>query len=206
MKMQQMPSPQQPYSLENRCGRTILQTLMYVCLISLVCICLYQPNPILAQGSEKTFSEVKEGYHFVLLLDDSGDMGAGHKAEIINSLPAQLFRGINTGNPDDPLSLRPFDPEQDQISALFFTIHGQKQGATAEPDKMFQLAYAGGLRGESDLVARLREWFGRSGRSSGNYSHSHIFKRSCPKRNCIEEPFSSLQPTVDTMCPHPDTS
>lgn len=148
-----------------------LQTFMRMCLLIGMGVCLFGPRLSSAQLVNKT-AKLKDGHHFVLLVDDSGDMKQWHKEEIVKSLPGQLFGGIPSRDPDDPLSpsLPKFEPGRDQISVLFFTIRGKQESATADPDKMFQLEYTGSLRDPNDFATKLNEWLGRSGRSSGNYS------------------------------------
>jgi hypothetical protein len=130
------------------------------------------PSFSLAQLNKPAGPELRDGYHFVVLIDDSGDVKKGHKDEIARSLPDQLFNGIEAQRSGKQLieSLPKFEPDRDQVSVLFFTIHGKNAAATADPAKMFELEYAGTLKGKSDFAARLNGWLWKAGRSGGNYS------------------------------------
>src|SRR5215217_5773804 len=60
------------------------------------------------------------GNHFILLIDDSGDMRS-YKEVIQTSLPELLFDGKVEGQVVDAAFPR-FRPDRDRISIVFFTI------------------------------------------------------------------------------------
>src|SRR5258708_5026361 len=60
------------------------------------------------------------GVHFILLVDDSGDM-RGYKDQIVRDLPEFLFKGI-TSFDGSGQSLPSFNPSADRLSLVFFGI------------------------------------------------------------------------------------
>lgn len=103
------------------------------------------------------------GNHFILLIDDSGDMKS-YKDILQTSLPELLFAGRVDGQTVDA-SFPRFQPGRDQVSVVFFTIYngsdirgcaGTQRGSSALPADMFVLetvdsATRGGFAGSLEM-------------------------------------------------------
>jgi len=114
----------------------------------------------LAQASG-TQSALPLGRHFIVLIDDSCSVAGcsnsrDKRPAIIADLPGRLFGGTK--------GLKAFDPEQDRVSVLFFTIlHSAtecdvRQPRSVLPENIFDLVFTGRLQGKEDFANRLKGW------------------------------------------------
>lgn len=112
------------------------------------------------------------GRHFIILIDDSGSIAgyadrSGDKRPAIRAdLPEKLF-GDGKGELD-------FNPAQDRISVLFFTIRqsgcGTRQPRSVLKENIFELAYTGKLSSKADFSDKLVSWLEGPCRFNGNWS------------------------------------
>jgi hypothetical protein len=81
------------------------------------------------------------GNHFIVLLDDSGDMSPEQRSQIADALPGFLYGG-NGGH------MPRFDPSADRLDLLFFTVHNHPVDVACKshwaayslrPESIFQL-------------------------------------------------------------------
>ncbi|MBK9547097.1 MAG: hypothetical protein IPO51_14875 [Dehalococcoidia bacterium] len=69
------------------------------------------------------------GTHYIVLIDDSGDMDGQRRPErIASAVPWVLFEGFDTAPAPD---LPRFSPDKDLLSIAYFTIHADNQPADA---------------------------------------------------------------------------
>lgn len=137
------------------------------------------PLPVRAQNERElsrptldTGASVVAGRHFIILIDDSGSIAgravlSGDKRPAIRAgLPEKLF-GDGKGELD-------FNPKQDRVSVLFFTIRqsgcGTRQSRSVLPENIFELAYTGKLSDKGDFSNKLAGWLNGACRFSGNWS------------------------------------
>ena len=113
------------------------------------------------------------GNHFILLIDDSGDMRS-YRELVKTSLPALLFDGTVAGQKVDS-TLPTFRPDRDQVSVVFFTIYsgavkrgctGEQQGSSALPHDIFLLENVDSLTRER-FVASLESQLSKPCRFGG---------------------------------------
>src|SRR5215213_3194884 len=119
----------------------VVLLFLTLCAVSLPFSLSRQAN---AQSAE---SRSEFGNHFILLIDDSGDMSS-YREVLKTSLPELLFNRKVDGQAVDA-SLPEFQPGRDQVSVVFFTIYsgteyrgceGTQKGSSALPEHMFMLA------------------------------------------------------------------
>ncbi|NJL27042.1 MAG: hypothetical protein HC897_03745 [Thermoanaerobaculia bacterium] len=82
--------------------------------------------PIAASGSERP------GRHFVLLIDDSGDMGRFEK-ELIEHLSGFLYGEGSSESRSRPV----LDPNLDLLSVVFFTIHADGDANACKTERRY---------------------------------------------------------------------
>ncbi len=124
-------------------------------------------------------STAPHGSHFILLIDDSESIRRNRlEAAIQDSLPRWLYSSKgNPGSTDVPR----FDPSNDVLTVLFFTIHQSAPAASgcqpnpaysARPEHMFhwQAAATGEIKDESSFGEALRRWLGLPCRFTGHLS------------------------------------
>lgn len=117
------------------------------------------------------------GVHFILLIDDSGDMRRGRREPLIAALPDLLFRGMADGKEVSP-ALPRYRPGRDLISVVYFAIlksdgggcRPEQRGMSADPDDV--LSYEGELNAADDdgLRSGLSESWMKGCRFPGQYS------------------------------------
>src|SRR5437868_4557916 len=153
-------------------------------LPTLVCLLVMLTAVALHPRGGETAPGAEPGTHFILLIDDSGDMRRGQRDVLGNVLPEFLFRGSVEGRAADP-ALPNFQPGRDRISLIYFTIlktagggcrEGQR-GMSVSPDEIF--TFEGGEEVGSrealdafliDSLKRPCRNRGREGRGPGQYS------------------------------------
>jgi molecular chaperone DnaK (HSP70) len=109
------------------------------------------------------------------LIDDSGSIagrsqiGETDKRPAIKAdLPGRLFGGIK--------GLQAFNPAQDRVSVLFFTILqntsscDKRKPRSALPENIFDLIYTGKLQGKDDFANKLAGWMSDDCHFNGNWS------------------------------------
>jgi hypothetical protein len=117
-------------------------------LLLAFCVCAV---PLLLSTLERAAAQsetiqAEPGVHFIVLIDDSGDM-ISYKEALQTSLPELLYDGKVNGKVFD-LSLPRFQPGKDHVSVVFFTLYngvadsgcgGIQRGSSALPKDMFYL-------------------------------------------------------------------
>lgn len=104
------------------------------------------------------------GVHFIIMIDDSGDMTGGNKNAILNSLPGLLFGG-RVGDREVRPALPKFTPGRDHISVVYFTIvRSPGGGCRADQGAMsvlkediFTLEEDWGVKSQEEFSSRLGE-------------------------------------------------
>jgi hypothetical protein len=140
-------------------------------------------GPTSSTGVEAA-TEAEPGTHFILLIDDSGDMRRRHRDVLAGVLPEFLLTGSVEGRATDP-ALPNFRPGRDRISLVYFTIlkttgggcrEGQR-GMSVSPDEIFTFEGGEGVDSRGELDAFLGDSLkkpcrnrGADGRGPGQYS------------------------------------
>lgn len=126
----------------------------------------------------------ESGTHFILLIDDSGDMRRRHRDVLAGVLPEFLLTGSVEGRATEP-ALPNFRPGLDRISLVYFTIlkttgggcrEGQR-GMSVSPDEIFTFEGGEGVGSRGELSDFLGESLrkpcrnrGTDGKGPGQYS------------------------------------
>jgi hypothetical protein len=158
------------FSLQGRVGKAFgsaLKALLTVaCLLGLVA-------PAWAQSGAKPPGPAY-GRHFIVLIDDSGSIAGrssnstDRRPAIMADLPGRLFGGIK--------GLPAFNPSQDRLSVLFFTILNsdnacdKRRARSVLPENIFDLAYTGSVQGKEDFANKLSGWMSGDCHFNGNWS------------------------------------
>lgn len=112
--------------------------------------------------------------HFIVLLDDSGDVNEQQRSQIAGALPGFLYGGNNRQMPR-------FDPNVDRLDLLFFTVHNHAVSTACKsnwrayslrPDSIFQLESldTNALKTELAFSQRVHELLTLPCRSQGHLS------------------------------------
>lgn len=139
--------------------------LIIACLLTL-------PTPAAAQAKAEQ-SGPTLGRHFIVLIDDSCSIAGCSQSKdkrpaIVADLPSRLFGGIK--------GLRAFNPAQDRVSVLFFTILNSprvcdlRKPGSALPENIFSFVYSDKVQSERDFAGKLAGWMSNDCRFKGNWS------------------------------------
>jgi hypothetical protein len=117
------------------------------------------------------------GVHFILLMDESGDMTHMGRQALADALPGLLFRGGSVGGEVQP-ALPRYQPGRDQISAVYFSIlrsdnsgcSAGRKGMSARPEDMFSFDGELNIRDENELKNRVGSSWNQPCRFPGYYS------------------------------------
>lgn len=112
------------------------------------------------------------GRHFIVLIDDSCsvagcDKSGDKRPAILADLPGRLFGGTR--------GIKAFDPAQDRVSVLFFTIlQGTqcdvRQPNSVLPENIFHLAFTGSVPSKDEFANRLQGWMSNPCHFKGHWS------------------------------------
>lgn len=117
------------------------------------------------------------GVHFILLMDESGDMSGGGRETLAAALPQLLFHG-RVGDAEVRPALPRYQPGRDQVSAVYFTILKNDNGGckpgrkkmSALPDDMFSFEGEWSVRDENELRSKVAGGWKQPCRFPGDYS------------------------------------
>lgn len=134
---------------------------------------------IAAQSSTNGRSVLPDepGVHFILLMDESGDMSHTQRQVLVNALPELLFKGSYIGKDVQP-SLPRYQLGRDQISAVYFSIlktdnsgcSPGRKGMSARPEDMFSFDGELNIKDENELRNRVGTSWNQPCRFPGYYS------------------------------------
>ena len=117
------------------------------------------------------------GTHFIVLIDDSRDMGdATRQQQIAAAVPTYLFGNRGTQETDYPI----FDPDHDHLTMLFFAVYGsdasKRNGcapgrrSSVAPDQLFEAVDVGDIHSADELKAFLGVQLAKACRFKGYLS------------------------------------
>jgi len=117
-------------------------------------------------------NEKPKGTHFIILMDDSGDMG-GFRGELRSSIPSLLFDGQVGGSrmPDFPI----YDPSSDRVSFVSFASYRNSPGdckksfkrLSVAPSYMFQVEATASERAPQELSDKFNSVINKECRFGG---------------------------------------
>jgi len=124
------------------------------------------------------------GSHFILLIDDSGDMRA-FRSRLKEMVPNWLYGGVPISSPAPETR---FDPARDKLTVLFFTMKAEPREGTKLPRPTslmpqhiftYQPVGAATLADREAFAAGLETWLASEKRFQGTYSPIATAPRLC---------------------------